>query len=94
MTDRLIDVSWNENIDKKFTTNIRVYADKKENLLLDIITKSQGLNINILKVNTIYENDTIIYDLSINVEDIDKLNKYLASLKSISDIQDVIRNIK
>ncbi len=94
MTDRLIDVSWNENIDKKFTTNIRVYANKKENLLLDIITKSQGLNINILKVNTIYENDTIIYDLSINVEDIDKLNKYLASLKSISDIQDVIRNIK
>lgn len=92
MGDRLIDVSWNENIDKKFQTRIRIYANKKDNLLLDIITKTSGLDINIIKVNTIYNIDNVIYDLTINVEDTDKLNKYLVSLKQIPDIIDAVRN--
>lgn len=92
MDDRLIDVSWNDNIDKKFQTRVRIYANKKDNLLLDIITKTSGLNINIIKVNTIYNTDNTIYDLTINVENIDKLNKYLISLKQIPDVIDAIRN--
>lgn len=92
MDDRLIDVSWNDNIDKKFQTRVRIYANKKDNLLLDIITKTSGLDINITNVNTIYDIDRVIYDLMVNVTDTDKLNKYLISLKQIPDIIDVERN--
>lgn len=92
MEDRLIGVSWNSNIDKKFQTKIRVYANKKDNLLLDIITKSSSFNINIIKVDTIYGVDEIIYDLTINIENKEKLNKYLVSLKQLSNIIDAERN--
>lgn len=92
MGDRLIDVSWNNNITKKFQTKIKIYANKKDSLLIDIITKTSGLDINIIKVNTIYDIDTIIYDLTVNVENIDKLNKYLVSLKQIPNIIDAVRS--
>lgn len=92
MNDRLIDVSWNNNITKKFQTKIKIYANKKDNLLLDIITKTSGLDINIIKVNTIYDIDRVIYDLMISVTDTDKLNKYLVNLKQIPDIIDVKRS--
>lgn len=92
MDDRLINVSWNNNIDKKFQTRIKIYANKKDNLLLDIITKTSGFNINITKVNTSYDANTITYDLTVNVENTDKLNKYLISLKQIPDIIEAVRN--
>lgn len=92
MGDRLIDVAWNCNIDKKFQTKVKITANKKENLLLDIITKTSGLDINITSVNTIYESDIIVYNLMVNVTDTDKLNKYLVALKQIPDIIDAIRS--
>ncbi len=91
MNNRLINVSWNDNIDSKFQTRIKVYADKKENLLLDIITKISNLDINILNVNTIYEIDSVVYDLVINVNDLDNLNKCLVVLKQIPNIITVKR---
>lgn len=92
MDDRLIDVSWNDNTTKKFQTRVKIYANKKDNLLLDIITKTSGLDINITNVNTIYDVDRVIYDLMVNVTDTDKLNKYLISLKQTPDIIDVERS--
>ncbi|MBQ9024477.1 MAG: bifunctional (p)ppGpp synthetase/guanosine-3',5'-bis(diphosphate) 3'-pyrophosphohydrolase [Bacilli bacterium] len=94
VSDRLIDVSWNNNIVSKFKTNIVVITNKKENILLDIITKTSGLNINIIKVDTKnYEND-IKYKLTIEVEDLEKLNKYIYQLSQIKDITKVERILK
>lgn len=92
--DRLIDVSWNNSIDSKFKTNILIISDKKENLLLDIITKTSGLNINIIKVDSKnYENDTKL-KLTIEVEDLDALNKYISTLNQIKEIKKIERIYK
>ena len=91
MMDRLINVSWNPKVNRKFPSKIKVYANKKDNLLLEIITKTSGLDINITKVNTIYDIDRVIYDLTVNVESKEKLNKYLNILRQIPDIIDVER---
>ena len=91
VTDRLIDVSWNDNIISKFKTNILIITNKKENILLDILTKSSGLNINIVKVDTKYFENEVKYKLTIEVEDTDKLNKFIRQLSQIKDIVKVER---
>ncbi len=92
--ERLIDVTWNNDITAKFKTKIDVIAIKKDNLLLDIINKTSGLNINVVKVDTRSMDTNIKYKLTIEVEDTEKLNKYIASLKQIKEVIDVKRIFK
>ena len=90
-TDRIINVKWNEKIDKKFKSVINITGIKKDNLLLDIITRTSSSNINILKVNTINTMQNNIYELTIEVKDLESLNKYIIDLKQNSDILKVER---
>jgi len=89
--DRVIPVKWNKNIDKKFKTVINITCTKKENMLFDVINKTSGLGIVITKVNTITNNDNNIFEVTIEVKDVDALNKYIADLKSNSDILKIER---
>ena len=91
LDERLIDVKWNNDISKKFVTIIEVIASKKENLLLDIISKASSNNINILNVNTISNMTNNIYELTIEVFDINVLKKYMNDLKQNSEILKVER---
>lgn len=92
--ERIIDVSWNKKIDTKFQTNIEVITEKKENTLLEIISKTSGLGINIVKVDTKQTEDSIIYDLIIEVNNLDILNKYLISLNNIKEVSSAKRTFK
>ncbi len=91
MDDRLIDVSWNNNVSKKFQTIIRLETNKKENILLDIVNKVSGLDIVITKVNTYNEDNKSTYELTVQVESNEKLNKYMNVLQQLSDVQSVKR---
>ena len=92
--DRLIDVSWNNKIISKFKTNILIITNKKDNILLDIITKTSGLNINIVKVDSKnFENESK-YKLTIEVENIEILDKYMKQLLQLKDITKVERIVK
>ncbi len=92
--ERIISVSWNEKSKKKYVTNILVYADKKDNLLLDIISKTSAMNIGVKSVNTISNTDYNIYDLNIIVEDKQLLDKYLSIIKQIPSVTDAQRGNK
>ena len=89
--ERLITVKWNKSIDKKFKSVINITGTKKDNLLLDIISKTSGSGIVITKVNTISKSDNNIYELTIEVKDLDSLKKYMTDLKQNSDIINVER---
>ena len=89
--NRILNVKWNENIDKKFKAVVNIIGIKKDSLLLDIITKTSSSNINILKVNTISNTQNNIYELTIEVKDINELNKYMIDIKQNSDIIKVER---
>ena len=92
LEDRLIPVKWNENIVKKFKTNLNIYTSKKDNLLIDIISKTSNENITITKVNTINKNDYNLYELTLEVFDLDTLNKYMIDLKQNKEIIKVERS--
>ena len=89
--DRIITVKWNDKIDKKFKTVINILGVKKDSLLLDIISRTSGLGITIVKINTITKTDNNIYELTIEVKDLELLKKYIKDLKQNKDILKIER---
>ncbi len=89
--ERTIDVRWNDNTIKKFETKVHIITSNSENNLVDIINIASSNNISISKINTIYNTDTNIYELSIKVSDVETLNKFFSNLRKNSNIKLVER---
>lgn len=94
INDRIISASWNLNSHKKYVTNVLIYTIKKENLLLDIISKTTSFNIGIKSVNTIVNTDYNVYDIDILIEDTDKLKSYISSVSQLPYVTSVERGTK
>ena len=92
LDERLINVKWNEAINKKFATDILVYTNADDNLL-DIIAASSSCNITIDSVNTLTKSKTKIYDLTILVENKEKLDKFCNNLNNLKFVTKVERQI-
>ena len=93
LDDRLIQVKWNDNINKKYYTDIVIYANNEDNLL-DIITKASLNNITIDSISTINKSEYKVYSLTVLVENADKLNKFIVDLNNLSFTVDVERLIR
>ncbi len=92
--ERIIDVEWNENSGNKYSTNLIVRVNKKDNFLLDLIGKASTSNITIQNINTINNGESVTYDLIILVEDKDTLEKFITNVRKISNVYEVERIIK
>ena len=92
LDERLINVKWNEDTVKKFATDLLVYTNTDDNLL-DIIAKATSSNITIDSVNTLSKSDFKIYDLTILVENKEKLDKFCNDLNNLKFVIKVERQI-
>ena len=92
LDERLINVKWNEDLSKKFPTDIMIYTNTNDNLL-DIITKASANNILIESVNTITKSEFKIYSMTILIENTEKLDKFFKELYKLSFIQKIERQI-
>lgn len=90
--ERLINVKWNDNLTKKYSSDILVYTSTCDNLL-DIITKASASNIIIDSISTINKSDYKVYSMTILVENKDKLDKFLNDLLNLKFVQKVERAI-
>lgn len=94
LEERIIDVSWNEKVLKKYPTTILIHASENKNILLDVISKTSNNDILIQSVNTITTNDNYMFEITVQVENKDRLEKFISDLKPIKNIIDVDRFIK
>lgn len=92
--DRIIRIDWNEKLNKKYITNVLIYAEKKDSLLANLITKTTSMGIGVKSVNTIVNNDLYIFDLNILVPDKQTLDKYIAVISNIKEVNEVERGSK
>ena len=90
--ERLINVKWNNNLNKKYPTYILVYTNTYDNLL-DIITKASSCNIIIDSINTINKSDYKVYNMTILVENKEKLEKFINDLKNLVFVKKVERSV-
>ena len=94
LDERLINVSWNTEITKKYSTELVVEADSSKNPLIDIITKAANNGINVDNVNTINRGITVTYELNILVTNIEVLLKFINDLEALPFVKKVERLIK
>ena len=92
LDERLINVKWNETTNKKFATDLLVYTNAEDNLL-DIIAKATASNITIDSVSTMSKSDFKIYDLTVLVENKEKLDKFCNELNNLKFVNKVERQI-
>jgi len=94
LEQRLIDVKWNENLSKKYATNILVCASNNKNVLIDIISKTSSSDVVVQSINTINSSDDFMFDITILVSDKEKLLKFINDLEMLDSIIRVERLIK
>ena len=93
LEERIIDVKWN-NLNKKYPTMVLVRTEKKENILVEIVSKASNNNINIQSINTYNNENDVVFDLLVLVENKERLSKFINDVRMISNIIEVERNIK
>ncbi len=93
LEERIIDVKWNK-LNKKYSTMVLIRAEKKENILVEIVSKASNNNINIQSINTYNNENDVVFDLLVLVENKEKLSKFLNDVRMISNVIEVERNIK
>lgn len=93
LRERIISVRWNNDKVKKYFTDIIVHTNASDNLL-DIITKASLNNIVIDSISTINKSEYKVYSLTVLVEDLEKLNKFMIDLSNLSFTLNVERLLK
>ena len=91
--ERLVSVKWNNELSKKFSTDLIVRTTNNDNLL-NIITKAASDNITIDSVFTISKGEYKIYTMTVLVENVEKLNKFIVDLSNLSYVREVERLMK
>lgn len=90
-TDRLIDVSWNPEVEGVYYTDIVVEVMMGKNYLLDLIAKATGKNIYIDTVKTKEMEQSTFYEMTIRVKDKEELEDFLGALQNLSFVKGVKR---
>lgn len=91
---RIIDVSWSDNISKKYIASIMIFTSTNENKVFDIIQKANINNIGIDKINTISRGSACQYELDCLVNSLEQLNRYISNLEKETFIVRIERLIR
>ena len=94
LEERIIDVKWNNNIEKRYSTTIIIKALKTDNMLLNIISKTAGNNISIQTVHTYNDGINTTFTITLLVSNVEILKKFMNDLKAMSNVLEVERYIK
>ena len=94
ITERKVDVTWNENSDNFYLTNLYVHVNKEENILSDIIEIVSKQNIYVPSFNTIDMNNKTIYEIVVRVKNVDDLQNVINAISRLAHVKEVTREFK
>ena len=90
--ERLLDIHWSgNNINKTYSTTIRIETAEKLGLLKDIISVVSDNNTNINSANVKSKGKVGIIELGIELDNIDTLRKLMTALQAMPDVFSVKR---
>ena len=92
--ERIINVKWNSNISKKYPTSLLISTLNNESILMDIIAKTSNTDITIESIKTINNQEGNLYEITVLVENKERLTKYMNDLDMLSNVVSVERLIK
>jgi len=90
--NRMIDVYWYKAESSKYSVTIEVFGNERNGLLADIIREVESTKSNVLAVTSKANKERIsITEITVEVENIDELNKILKQLRKIDSVYEVKR---
>ncbi|MBE6161316.1 MAG: bifunctional (p)ppGpp synthetase/guanosine-3',5'-bis(diphosphate) 3'-pyrophosphohydrolase [Firmicutes bacterium] len=88
-SERLIDVSWNDDIVDVYHSDLIVETPIGGNYLVDIVNKASIKNIYIDSINTKNYNDKTIYELTVKVKNKEELNAFVTDINNLTFVRKV-----
>ena len=90
---RIIEVKWyDENKKSSYTVDIEIFANDRQGLLADIITEISNQKTKLIAVNSRANKEKIaITDVTVEVENLEELNKVQKALRKIDSVYEVNR---
>lgn len=90
--NRIIDVSWNTDESSNYNVTIEISANDRTGLLTDLIAQISKSKCNIVEVKSKSNKEKIaLTDITIEVPNIETLNKILKSLEKVDSVYEVRR---
>ena len=90
--NRMIDVEWYNEKQVSYNVDIEVFANDRDGLLADILTKIRETKAHLMGVNTKTTKEKIaIIGVSIEVENLQELNKVLKLIRQVESVYEVKR---
>ena len=90
LEDRMVEVKWNQNVNKKYLSCLLIYSNSSENHLDDITKALSTVNVGI-EESRILNKTKYIYEITIYVSSLDQLNKIIIMLNNNDYIDNVER---
>lgn len=94
VSERLINVRWNDDIEKRYATNIMVYTNTNKDLVLTIASITQSNNLSIKSMNTIKNDGKYTFEIKVAVNNLEKLKKYMNDIEALEEVTGVERIIR
>ena len=94
LEDRTVDVSWNDNTNKRYLSCILVYTKDSENHMLDIVQSISMTNVSVDGIRIINKGDKSMYEVDCYVTGLEQLNKLLLNLEKHSYVEKVERAMR
>lgn len=86
-SERIIDVEWDETRTHPFQTQIAIVTDDKPGLLAKISNAVAGCDVNIIRANVKQGPlQRAYFDMSVEINDLDHLNRTLAEIRRVSGV--------
>ena len=90
--ERQIDVTWNVDNHDRYPVRIRIRSYDRVGLLADIASNISKNGANIIKANSeTFENKTVDIFFTLDVEDVEHLQRVLSAIKKVKLVQNVQR---
>ena len=90
--NRIIDVYWYKETKSKYNVDIEVYANDRKGLLADIIQKLDSVKASIVEISSkVTKERTVLTEITIEIENLEELNKVIKVLKTVDSVFDVKR---
>ena len=92
--ERIVDVSWNDNSNKRYLTCLLLYLGDNENHMLDIVQSVSMMNISVDGIKVMNKGDKCTYELECYVTGLDQLNKLILNLEKHRYVERVERAMR
>ena len=90
--DRIIEVSWVNEIKTSYNVNVEIYSNDRSGLLADIVKEFGNQKINMMDVRSkVTKEKTVLTEIVAEIENLDSLNKLFRALKKIDSVYEVKR---